>query len=106
MKKITLVLMLTFLFTSISFAQKGSSLEKANYYLKSKGEVILKFKANSKAQFLELNEILSVSHQHVDENTLEVEAHANSEHALRIFYIDGNLCRLQPPVCFRQHVDD
>ncbi|MBY0487312.1 MAG: carboxypeptidase regulatory-like domain-containing protein, partial [Flavobacteriaceae bacterium] len=79
MKKITLVLMLTLLFASVSFAQKGSSLEKANYYLKEKGEVVLKFKANSKSQFLELNNILSVSHKHVNENDLEVEAYANKD---------------------------
>ncbi|WP_395055032.1 M14 family zinc carboxypeptidase, partial [Flavobacterium sp.] len=79
MKKFTFILILTVLFTSTLFAQKGGSLEKANRYLREKGEVILHFKATSKAQFLELNEFLSISHKHVDEQLLEVEAYANND---------------------------
>ncbi|MFY7739660.1 MAG: M14 family zinc carboxypeptidase, partial [Flavobacterium sp.] len=79
MKKSTLVLLLTILFSSASFAQKGSSYEKAMYYLKEKGEVIFTFKANSKAQFLEINRIVSVSHKAVDENELKAEVYANKE---------------------------
>ncbi|WP_396146269.1 M14 family zinc carboxypeptidase [Flavobacterium sp.] len=79
MKKFTLVLLLTILFSSASFAQKGSSYEKAMYYLKEKGEVIFTFKANSKAQFLEINRIVSVSHKAVDENELKAEVYANKE---------------------------
>ena len=62
MKKFTFILMLTILFTSTLYAQNSSPLEKANRYLREKGEVILNFKASNKAQFLELNEFLSVSH--------------------------------------------
>ena len=79
MKKFTLIFILTVLFTSTLIAQKGGSLEKANRYLQEKGEVILHFKATSKAQFLELNEFLSISHKHVDEQLLEVEAYANND---------------------------
>jgi hypothetical protein len=79
MKKNTLILWLTILFSSISFAQKDGSYEKAMQYLREKGEVIFTFKANSKQQFLELNEFLSVSHKRVDENLLEVEAYANKD---------------------------
>ncbi|MBN8642562.1 MAG: hypothetical protein J0L86_12190, partial [Flavobacteriales bacterium] len=79
MKKITLILLLTILFSSISYAQKDSSYEKAMYYLREKGEVILTFKANSKEQFIELSRVVSVSHKHVDENLLEVEAYANKD---------------------------
>uniref|UniRef100_UPI003752164B M14 family zinc carboxypeptidase n=1 Tax=Flavobacterium sp. TaxID=239 RepID=UPI003752164B len=79
MKKVTLIVLLTILFSSTLFAQKSSSLEKANRYLKEKGEVIFTFKAISKAQFYEINNIISVSHKHVDENNLEVEAYANKD---------------------------
>ncbi len=79
MKKITLIIWLTILVSSISFAQKDGSYEKAMQYLREKGEVIFTFKANSKQQFLELNEFLSVSHKRVDENLLEVEAYANKD---------------------------
>ena len=53
------------------------SYEKANYYLNQKGEVILRFKAASKAQFELINKTLSVGHQKIDENLLEGEAYAN-----------------------------
>ena len=79
MKKFTLIFILTILFSSSLLAQKDSYLEKANRYLKEKGEVIFTFKATSKAQFLELNEFLSISHKHVDEQLLEVEAYANKD---------------------------
>ena len=79
MKKFTCALLLTILVSSISFAQKSSDLERANQYLKQKGEVIFTFKANSKTQFQELNQLLSVSHKHVDSDALEVEAYANKE---------------------------
>jgi hypothetical protein len=77
MKKITfLTLFLVFLTTAL-FAQKSTSLERANKYLTEKGEVIFTFKATSQSQFYELNEILSVSHRRVDQKDLEVEAYAN-----------------------------
>src|SRR6478672_5269794 len=79
MKKITYLLLLTIFVSGISLAQKNSDLEKANHYLKEKGEVIFTFKATSKTQFKELNEILSVSHKHVNADDLEVEAYANKE---------------------------
>lgn len=61
------------------FAQNKVSLENAQKYLDSKGEVVIRFKANSQSQFLELNKILSVSHKRVDQKNLEVEAYANRE---------------------------
>ena len=78
MKKFTYAFLLTIFLTSISFAQKNSDLERANQYLRERGEVILTFKANSKTQFQELNQLLSVSHKHVNQDELEVEAYANS----------------------------
>jgi Zinc carboxypeptidase/Ig-like domain CHU_C associated len=79
MKRITLTLLITLLFTSYSFAQKEKALELANKYLREKGEVIIRFKATSKEQFHKINEIVSVGHQRVDENELEVEAYANKD---------------------------
>ncbi len=79
MKKFTYLLLLTILISSTSHAQKNSNLERANKYLKEKGEVIFTFKATSKAQFHELNDLLSVSHKHVDQDDLEVEAYANKD---------------------------
>jgi Zinc carboxypeptidase len=79
MKKITYLIWLTLLLSSNLQAQRNSSLEKANYYLKEKGEVIFTFKATSKTQFYELNKLLSVSHKQVDQNDLEVEAYANKD---------------------------
>jgi murein tripeptide amidase MpaA len=79
MKKITFLTLFFLIFSNITFAQKRTSLERANEYLTSKGEVIFTFKANNQAQFLELNKILSVSHKHVDQKDLEVEAYANKE---------------------------
>lgn len=79
MKRITYLTLLLLFLNTIGFAQKKTSLEKANEYLASKGEVIFSFKANNQAQFLELNKLLSVSHRHVDQQDLEVEAYANKE---------------------------
>lgn len=80
MKKITLILiLLIFGFNNVTLAQKTTSLERANKYLTEKGEVIFNFKANSQSQFLELNKLLSVSHKHVDQQNLEIEAYANKE---------------------------
>ena len=79
MKRITLTLLIALLFTSYSFAQKEKALEMANKYLREKGEVIIRFKATSKEQFLKINEIVSVGHKRVDENDLEVEAYANKD---------------------------
>jgi len=79
MKRITYLVLLSIFISSISFAQKNSDLERANQYLKEKGEVIFNFKAINKTQFRELNELLSVSHKHVDSEALEVEAYANKE---------------------------
>ena len=79
MKKITLILLLTVVFTNAFSQRNVNSLENARKYLKEKGEVILKFKATSKEQFLELNQILSVDHHYVDENLLEVQAYANQK---------------------------
>lgn len=77
MKKITYLTLLLVFFTSVLFAQKSTSLERANKYLTEKGEVIFTFKATSQSQFFELNDILSVSHRRVDQKDLEVEAYAN-----------------------------
>lgn len=79
MKKITCLTLFMVFFTSALFAQKSTSLERANKYLTEKGEVIFTFKATSQSQFFELNEILSVSHRRVDQKDLEVEAYANKE---------------------------
>ena len=79
MKRITYLTLFLLFFNTIAFAQKKTSLEKANEYLATKGEVIFSFKANNQAQFLELNKLLSVSHRHVDQQDLEVEAYANKE---------------------------
>ena len=79
MKKITFLILFVLVFNTISFAQKKTSLERANEYLASKGEVIFTFKANNQAQFLELNQLLSISHRRVDQKALEVEAYANKE---------------------------
>lgn len=80
MKKITFILFLSLLFTSVTIAQKKeNSSETAKKYLREKGEVVLRFKADSKSQFKELNTILSVDHHHVDENLLEVIAYANQK---------------------------
>ena len=77
MKRITYVTMFLVFFTSVLFAQKSTSLERAKKYLTEKGEVIFTFKATSQSQFFELNDILSVSHRRVDQKDLEVEAYAN-----------------------------
>lgn len=76
MKKITLLFILI---TCTVFAQKNTSLEKANKYLTSKGEVIFTFKATSQSQFEEINKIVSISHKHIDKDVLEVEAYATPE---------------------------
>lgn len=77
MKRITYLTLFLVFFTTALFAQKSTSLERANKYLTEKGEVIFTFKATSQSQFFELNEILSVSHRRVDQKDLEVEAYAN-----------------------------
>ncbi|MCI4444250.1 MAG: T9SS type A sorting domain-containing protein [Lentimicrobium sp.] len=77
MKRITCFTLFLVFFTTALFAQKSTSLERANKYLAEKGEVIFTFKATSQSQFFELNEILSVSHRRVDQKNLEVEAYAN-----------------------------
>jgi hypothetical protein len=79
MKKNYLIVLCLILFTTCLFAQNKSALENAQKYLDSKGEVVIRFKANSQSQFLELNKILSVSHKRVDQADLEVEAYANKE---------------------------
>ena len=79
MKKITFIALLTLTISNAIAQKAGSSLETARKYLKEKGEVILRFKASDKAQFLELNQILSVDHHHVDENLLEVQAYVNQK---------------------------
>ncbi len=77
MKRITYLTLFLVFFTGALFAQKSTPLERANKYLKEKGEVIFTFKAKNERQFYELNDILSVSHRHVDRKILEVEAYAN-----------------------------
>ena len=79
MKKITFLILFIVVFNTPTFAQKKTSIEKANEYLSTKGEVVFTFKAKSQSQFLELNKILSVSHRRVDQKDLEVEAYANKE---------------------------
>ncbi len=79
MKNFTYTVLLFLLLTNTVSAQKKTPLEKANQYLATKGEVVINFKANSQSQFLELNKLLSVSHKHVDQQELEVEAYANKD---------------------------
>jgi hypothetical protein len=79
MKQITYLILSILAFNNVSFAQKSTSLEKANTYLAEKGEVIFTFKAKNQSQFLELNKLLSISHKQVDEQKLEVEAYANKD---------------------------
>ncbi|SHK98597.1 hypothetical protein [Flavobacterium xanthum] len=78
-KNYFLALFTILLLNQFSFAQSKESLKNAQKYLDSKGEVIIRFKANNQSQFLELNQILSISHQHVDQAKLEVQAYANKE---------------------------
>ena len=77
MKRITFLTLFLVFFAGALFAQKSTPLERANKYLKEKGEVVFTFKAKSERQFYELNDILSVSHRRVDRKLLEVEAYAN-----------------------------
>lgn len=79
MKKISYLILFLFAFTTITFGQKTTSLERATKYLSEKGEVIFTFKATSQSQFYELSNILSFGHKHVDQKDLEVEAYANKE---------------------------
>ncbi len=68
---------MTFLFIGNLKAQERTAYEKAMFYLQDKNEVIFTFKARSKDEFLKVNQMVSVSHKHVDEDLLEVEAYAN-----------------------------
>lgn len=79
MKKNTFLILFVIVFNTLTFGQKKTSLERANEYLLTKGEVVFTFRAKSQSQFLELNKILSVSHKRVDQKDLEVEAYANKE---------------------------
>lgn len=56
-----------------------SPLEKAQYYLQEKGEVVFTFRAQNQKQFKELADFLSISHKRVDPVELKVEAYANPE---------------------------
>lgn len=85
MKKITYQLLLVLFCLGNSFAQKNNSFEKANYYLKEKGEVVLRFKATSVLQLEKINKILSIGHKHIDEIELEGEAYANTKEQLQRF---------------------
>ncbi|OJX52242.1 MAG: hypothetical protein BGO88_16960 [Flavobacterium sp. 38-13] len=60
-------------------SENKSPLEKAQHYLKEKGEVVFTFQAQSKEQFKELARFLSISHKRVDQNELKVEAYANPQ---------------------------
>lgn len=85
MKKITYQLLLVIFCLSNSFAQKNNSFAKANYYLKEKGEVVLRFKASSETQVEEINKILSLGHKHINQVELEGEAYANTTQQLQKF---------------------
>lgn len=82
-KTTTLLVLLCLLCVRTTFAQVSekheTSIEKANYYLKEKGEVVFTFKAQSQNQFKELAKFLSISHKIVDPVLLEVESYANEE---------------------------
>lgn len=83
MNKTTLLGMLCLFVMGITQGQvvseNKSPLEKAQHYLKEKGEVVFTFQAQSKEQFKELARFLSISHKIVDQNELKVEAYANPE---------------------------
>ena len=91
MKKITYQLLLVLFCLGNSFAQKNNSFEKANYYLKEKGEVVLRFKATNVSQLEKINKILSIGHKHIDEIELEGEAYANTKEQLQRFISLGIL---------------
>ena len=77
MKKITLLPLLLLIFSNALFAQNTDSYSAALKYLDSKGEVVIRFKAKSKAEFELINSKLSVGHGQVNEKKLEGEAYAN-----------------------------
>ena len=77
MKKITYSFLIIILISNLSFAQKNDNLEKAKRYLREKGEVVFTFKAKNKAQFEQINNLVSIGHKQVDQNILEGEAYAN-----------------------------
>jgi len=78
MKKITLSLICLLLITTNLFAQ-DSNKQKAELYLKSKGEVCFTFKANSIEQLEKLSSFLSIGHKPIKRNELVVEAYANKK---------------------------
>ena len=51
MKRITYLTLFLLFFNTIAFAQKKTSLEKANEYLATKGEVIFPLKLTTKLNF-------------------------------------------------------
>lgn len=83
MNKTTLLGMLCLFVMGITQGQvmsdSKSPLEKAQYYLQEKGEVVFTFRAQNQNQFKELARFLSISHKRVDPVELIVEAYANPE---------------------------
>ena len=78
MKKITLSLIcLLFIATNV-FAQ-DSNKQKAESYLKTKGEVCFTFKANSTKQLEEMALFLSIGHRPINKDELIIEAYANEK---------------------------
>ena len=77
MKKIIYSTIVLLFLSNFIFAQKTDSYTSAKKYLEAKGEVVIRFKAKTKAEFELINNNLSVGHGEVDEKKLEGEAYAN-----------------------------
>ncbi|UUC45550.1 M14 family zinc carboxypeptidase [Flavobacterium cerinum] len=77
MKKTTLIILFLLSSLSVVFAQTETNLAKAQYYLKTKGEVIFTFQAANEQQFKKLAAFLSLSHKRVNQDDLKVEAYAD-----------------------------
>jgi len=74
------ILLLVVLVTSLAnLNAQQTNKQRAEKYLKEKGEVCFTFLASSKSQFNALSQIISIGHKHVDEEALEVEAYANAK---------------------------
>ena len=75
----TLLAYLLFIISITVGYTQNTNLEKAQQSLAENGEVNFTFKASNEAQFRELIQFLSISHKHVDQQNLEVEAYANQD---------------------------
>ena len=77
MKKITLMCAMLLLTSFSMNAQNLTNRQKADRYLKTKGEVCFTFQANNESQFIEIAKFLSIGHKRVSQDDLLVEAYAN-----------------------------